>query len=585
MESTDAALHMLRTSDPESVTWDAAAKYRELLQHQQRLSRECIEEDNMSSDGVSGSGSPRGTSDGIADEVSDDTSDKDNSSLQNRDTVEPAEFHLASDLHSSAAALAALQRQSLLAAASLRHHPASMVAQPGLDYRAAAFARDPPSPPLSPPSPVSSKHRPPGSPSSSSTGGEKGSGANSGSAPWNYEEQFKQLYEIDDNPKRKEFLDELFQFMQNRGTPINRLPIMAKQVLDLFELFNLVVARGGLVEVINKKLWQEIIKGLRLPSSITSAAFTLRTQYMKYLYPQECNKVNLSSPAELQTAIDGNRREGRRSNFSGGGAGGPGVNGVPGSYADLVSSSPFLACHMGPTFGMANSLAGGLHQSPITPISMAAGRAGFPASLGQPVPPSSPFLPGLGTPMLPSANDTLLTLWNMYSKQQLPPLPQSTGALKMDHAALAHHNQQQQLQAEALNLGVRKEETSSQDPSESTDRKRSIDWSPEDPIETGSARQNQLTHVGSDRESCGEEPLKHDRDSSSPLDFCRRDGEPDIKRKRISGSPTTPNPTKIDSMAHTKMKIDSKDDGSLLVSMEIRGCLYQGVLFAQSRPE
>ena len=53
---------------------------------------------------------------------------------------------------------------------------------------------------------------------------------------------------------------------------------MAKQVLDMYELYNLVVARGGLVEVINKKLWQEIIKGLKLPSSITSAAFTLRTQ-------------------------------------------------------------------------------------------------------------------------------------------------------------------------------------------------------------------------------------------------------------------------------------------------------------------
>ena len=68
------------------------------------------------------------------------------------------------------------------------------------------------------------------------------------------------------------------------GTPINRLPIMAKQVLDLYELYNLVCARGGLVEVINKKLWQEVIKGLGLPSSITSAAFTLRTQYTKHGY-------------------------------------------------------------------------------------------------------------------------------------------------------------------------------------------------------------------------------------------------------------------------------------------------------------
>ena len=90
---------------------------------------------------------------------------------------------------------------------------------------------------------------------------------------------------------------------------------MAKQVLDLYELYNLVVARGGLVEVINKKIWREITKGLNLPSSITSAAFTLRTQYMKYLYPYECEKENLSSADELQMAIDGNRREGRRSSY------------------------------------------------------------------------------------------------------------------------------------------------------------------------------------------------------------------------------------------------------------------------------
>lgn len=98
---------------------------------------------------------------------------------------------------------------------------------------------------------------------------------------------------------------------------------MAKSVLDLYELYNLVIQRGGLVEVINKKLWQEIIKGLKLPSSITSAAFTLRThyenfllpyemQYMKYLYDFECEKKNLSTRSELDAAIEGNKREGRR---------------------------------------------------------------------------------------------------------------------------------------------------------------------------------------------------------------------------------------------------------------------------------
>ncbi|XP_074851963.1 AT-rich interactive domain-containing protein 3C isoform X2 [Carettochelys insculpta] len=132
---------------------------------------------------------------------------------------------------------------------------------------------------------------------------------------WTYEEQFKQLYELDEDPKRKEFLDDLFGFMQKRGTPVNRIPIMAKQVLDLHTLYRLVTEKGGLVEVINKKIWREITKGLNLPTSITSAAFTLRTQYMKYLYPYECEKRALSSPGELQAAIDSNRREGRRQSF------------------------------------------------------------------------------------------------------------------------------------------------------------------------------------------------------------------------------------------------------------------------------
>nr|XP_056721722.1 AT-rich interactive domain-containing protein 3B [Euleptes europaea] len=127
---------------------------------------------------------------------------------------------------------------------------------------------------------------------------------------------FAKLYELDGDPERKKFLDDLFVFMQKRGTPINRIPIMAKQILDLYMLYKLVTEKGGLVEIINKKIWREITKGLNLPTSITSAAFTLRTQYMKYLYAYECEKKCLSSPAELQAAIDGNRREGRRPSYS-----------------------------------------------------------------------------------------------------------------------------------------------------------------------------------------------------------------------------------------------------------------------------
>ena len=36
---------------------------------------------------------------------------------------------------------------------------------------------------------------------------------------------------------------------------------------------------------------------------------------MKYIYPYECEKKNLSNANELQMAIDGNRREGRRAAY------------------------------------------------------------------------------------------------------------------------------------------------------------------------------------------------------------------------------------------------------------------------------
>ncbi|XP_056270198.1 AT-rich interactive domain-containing protein 3A isoform X2 [Pseudoliparis swirei] len=194
---------------------------------------------------------------------------------------------------------------------------------------------------------------------------------------WTYEEQFRQLYELDRDPKRKEFLDDLFSFMQKRGTPVNRIPIMAKQVLDLYMLYRLVTEKGGLVEVINKKLWREITKGLNLPTSITSAAFTLRTQYMKYLYPYECEKRSLSNPNELQAAIDSNRREGRRQSF-----GSSLFTYSPNGTPTMLSSPKLPSSSMGPMGG-----SNGAAPTPVLKVKKEDG--------GQP-------LPGFGAARLPS---------------------------------------------------------------------------------------------------------------------------------------------------------------------------------------
>uniref|UniRef100_A0A158Q4A7 ARID domain-containing protein n=1 Tax=Dracunculus medinensis TaxID=318479 RepID=A0A158Q4A7_DRAME len=137
-------------------------------------------------------------------------------------------------------------------------------------------------------------------------------------------------------------------FMHRIGKPVTRIPIMAKQVLDLYELYRLVVQHGGLVEIINKKLWREITKGLNLPSSITSAAFTLRTQYQKFLYDYECEKEGLSNPADLQQAIDGNRREGRRNTTN--------SSAFPALTYSVAGASGLLTKHLNGSLNLRNGL-------------------------------------------------------------------------------------------------------------------------------------------------------------------------------------------------------------------------------------
>ncbi|KAL7736542.1 hypothetical protein ACLKA6_015190 [Drosophila palustris] len=280
---------------------------------------------------------------------------------------------------------------------------------------------------------------------------------------WSFEEQYKQvrqLYEINDDPKRKEFLDDLFSFMQKRGTPINRLPIMAKSVLDLYELYNLVIARGGLVDVINKKLWQEIIKGLHLPSSITSAAFTLRTQYMKYLYPYECEKKNLSTPAELQAAIDGNRREGRRSSY--------------GQYEAMHNQMPLTPISRPP-------MPGGMQQmSPLALVTHAAAANNQQAQAAAAAAaahrrlmggPAFGQMPNLVTQEIENRMMEYLQLIQAKKEQSAGPVLGATHShqqQQQQQQSLHHHQQQQQQQQQLQQQQQQQQRQRSQSPEMST---------------------------------------------------------------------------------------------------------------------
>jgi hypothetical protein len=74
-------------------------------------------------------------------------------------------------------------------------------------------------------------------------------------------------------------------------------------------------------------------------------SFSLSTcRYMKYLYPYECFKRKLSSPSELQSAIDGNRRDSRRTYGAFGSPGGP-VDGGYGRVSPPAGSMGYSSNH------------------------------------------------------------------------------------------------------------------------------------------------------------------------------------------------------------------------------------------------
>lgn len=71
----------------------------------------------------------------------------------------------------------------------------------------------------------------------------------------------------------------------------------------------LLLPKGSLLSMVLAGRWVTVDLPWLSPLALSPC------RYMKYLYPYECEKRALSSPGELQAAIDSNRREGRRQTF------------------------------------------------------------------------------------------------------------------------------------------------------------------------------------------------------------------------------------------------------------------------------
>ncbi|NXN15674.1 ARI4A protein, partial [Indicator maculatus] len=98
-----------------------------------------------------------------------------------------------------------------------------------------------------------------------------------------------------DPEERDNFLQQLYKFMEDRGTPINKPPVLGYKDLNLFKLFRLVYQQGGCDNIESGAVWKQIYMDLGIPILNSAASYNVKTAYRKYLYGFEeyCRSANI----------------------------------------------------------------------------------------------------------------------------------------------------------------------------------------------------------------------------------------------------------------------------------------------------
>ncbi|GAA6230260.1 AT-rich interactive domain-containing protein 4A isoform X2 [Lates japonicus] len=99
-----------------------------------------------------------------------------------------------------------------------------------------------------------------------------------------------------DPEERDHFLQQLYKFMEDRGTPINKPPVLGYKDLNLFKLFRLVYHLGGCHKIESGTVWKQVYMDLGIPVLNSAASYNVKTAYRKYLYGFEeyCRSASIT---------------------------------------------------------------------------------------------------------------------------------------------------------------------------------------------------------------------------------------------------------------------------------------------------
>ncbi|KAL0994439.1 hypothetical protein UPYG_G00122310 [Umbra pygmaea] len=89
------------------------------------------------------------------------------------------------------------------------------------------------------------------------------------------------------HPEEQLFLDRLHSYMEDRGSPISKVPNLGFKKIDLFVMYSVVKRLGGYNRVTSQRLWKKVYNELGGCPGSTSAATCTRRHYERLMLPYE----------------------------------------------------------------------------------------------------------------------------------------------------------------------------------------------------------------------------------------------------------------------------------------------------------
>ncbi|XP_056291407.1 AT-rich interactive domain-containing protein 4B isoform X2 [Pseudoliparis swirei] len=108
--------------------------------------------------------------------------------------------------------------------------------------------------------------------------------------------------EVEPFPEEREnFLQQLYKFMEDRGTPINKRPVLGYRNLNLFKLYRLVHKLGGFDKIESGSIWKQVYQNLGIPVLNSAAGYNVKCAYRKYLngFEEYCTSTAITFRMDL----------------------------------------------------------------------------------------------------------------------------------------------------------------------------------------------------------------------------------------------------------------------------------------------